>query len=77
MMAITIIITIMMFASQEFAENPMERLDIEDNITVQGDNGIQDIESVYDYCRQMCNVDLQVSGFRSGYEADFLKAISG
>ena len=68
-MAIIIIIIIMMFASQEFAENPMERMDIKDSITVQEVDGIQDIESVYDYCRQMCNVDLQVSGSRSDRKA--------
>merc|ERR1712001_668088 len=44
---------------KEYAENPMERVDVEETLTVQED-GIKDLESVYTYCREKCNVDLQV-----------------
>jgi len=44
---------------KEYSENPMERVDVEETLTVQED-GIKDLESVYAYCREKCNVDLQV-----------------
>merc|ERR1712001_31509 len=44
---------------KEYTENPMERVDVEETLTVQED-GMKDLESVYTYCREKCNVDLQV-----------------
>merc|ERR1719295_320753 len=44
---------------KEYSENPMERVDVEETLTVQED-GIKDLESVYASCREKCNVDLQV-----------------
>ena len=61
---------------KEYSENPMERVDVEETLTVQEDGikvfpkfqsklqlTIQDLESVYNYCREKCNVDLQVRKF--------------
>merc|ERR1712088_707932 len=44
---------------KEYSENPMERVDVEETLAVQED-GIKDLESVYAFCREKCNVDLQV-----------------
>ena len=60
---------------QEFSENPMERVDMEETITVEEDgikvilamlllepiSILQDLEAVYSYCREKCAVDLQVA----------------
>jgi len=49
--------TIKIHKDEEFAENPMDRIDIEDTITVEN---IKDLDTVYDYCREQCKVDLVV-----------------
>jgi protein-tyrosine phosphatase len=51
--------TIKIHRDKEFSENPMERVDLEETITVEED-GIKDLEAVYSYCREKCAVDLQV-----------------
>ena len=47
--------TIKVHKDEEFAENPMDRKDFEDTIAVKD---IKDLDAVYDYCREKCNVDL-------------------
>ena len=49
--------TIKVLKDEEFAENPMDRKDFEDTIDVKD---IKDLNAVYDYCREKCNVDLVV-----------------
>jgi hypothetical protein len=49
--------TIKIHKDEEFAENPMDRQDYEDTITVKN---IKDIDAVYEYCRDTCKVDLVV-----------------
>ena len=49
--------TIKVHKDEEFAENPMDRIDLEDTIDVKN---IKDLEAVYEYCRDKCNVDLVV-----------------
>ena len=49
--------TIVIHQDREFAENPMERVDIEVALEVKS---IEDYESVYNNCREMCNVELKV-----------------
>jgi len=49
--------TIKVHKDEEFAENPMDRIDFEDTVDVKN---IKDLEAVYDYCRDKCNVDLVV-----------------
>merc|ERR1711992_109345 len=51
--------TIKIHRDKEFSENPTERVDMEETITVEED-GIKDLEAVYSYCREKCAVDLQV-----------------
>jgi len=51
--------TIKIHRDKEFSENPMERVDMEETVTVEED-GIKDLEAVYSYCREKCAVDLQV-----------------
>merc|ERR1712012_545281 len=51
--------TMKIHVDKEYSETPMERVDVEETLTVQ-ENGIKDLESVYNYCREKCNVDLQV-----------------
>jgi len=51
--------TMKIHVDKEYSENPMERVDVEETLTVQ-ENGIKDLDSVYSYCREKCNVDLQV-----------------
>ena len=80
--------TMKIHVDKEYSENPMERVDVEETLTVQ-ENGIkvaiprqlstphlpnQDLESVYNYCREKCNVDLQVRKFiRNIVEAGLLR----
>ena len=42
---------------REFAENPLDRVDLEESIVVES---IKDLDSVYDFCRAKCNVKLEV-----------------
>ena len=49
--------TIKVHKDEEFAENPMDRQDYEDTVEVLN---IKALNSVYDYCREKCNVDLHV-----------------
>lgn len=44
---------------KEYAENPMERIDVEDTLVV-AEDGIKDMEAVYNHCREVCNIDLKV-----------------
>jgi len=60
--------TIKIHRDKEFSENPMERVDMEETVTVEED-GIKDLEAVYSYCREKCAVDLQV-GSRGGQTRD-------
>ena len=41
----------------DFAENPMDREDDEDTLVIEE---IKDLDSVYKYCREKCNVNLEV-----------------
>ena len=41
----------------DFAENPMDRGDDEDTLVIEE---IKDLDSVYKYCREKCNVNLEV-----------------
>ena len=49
--------TIKVHKDEEFAENPMDRQDYEDTLPVKD---IKDLDTVYEYCREKCNVDLVV-----------------
>ena len=49
--------TIKIRKDEAFVENPMERKDFEDTIKVED---IKDLEAVYNYCREKCEVDLKV-----------------
>ena len=49
--------TIKIHVDKEFAENPMDRIDLEESIVV---DSIKDLDSVYDICKEKSNVDLQV-----------------
>jgi len=49
--------TIKIHRDEEFAENPMDRVDIEDTITV---DNIKSLEAVYEYCKEKCKVDIVV-----------------
>ena len=49
--------TIVVHKDEEFAENPMDRVDYEDTIEVKE---IKNLDAVYDYCRKECNVNLVV-----------------
>ena len=49
--------TIKIHVDKEFAENPMDRIDLEESIVV---DSIKDLDSVYDICREKSNVNLQV-----------------
>ena len=52
--------TIKIRKDEAFVENPMERKDYEDTIKVED---IKDLEAVYNYCREKCQVDLHVIRF--------------
>ena len=49
--------TIKIRKDEAFVENPMERKDFEDSVKVED---IKDLEAVYNYCREKCEVDLKV-----------------
>ena len=49
--------TLKIHVDRDFAENPQDRVDLEETIVVES---IKDLDSVYDYCREKSKVNLEV-----------------
>jgi len=49
--------TIKIHVDREFAENPLDRVDLEETVVV---DNIKDLDSVYDYCREQIKINLQI-----------------
>lgn len=49
--------TIEIHVDKSFNENPMDRTDVEESLVVES---VQDLETVYNSCRDICNVNLHI-----------------